>query len=78
MDRHTEVGHAEFWARILFWAEGRAKYQEVGTNLECLRDGRRTKVALMKCIEERGEDRRLVTGRPSVHRAILERSMALF
>ena len=33
LDRDTEVGHAEFGARILFWAEGRAKYQEVGTNL---------------------------------------------
>lgn len=42
------------------------------------RDGKRTKVALMKCIEKSGEDGRLVTGRPSLHRAILERSMALF
>ena len=39
---------------------------------------KRTKVALMKCIEKRGENGRLVTGRPSLHRAILERSMALF
>ena len=78
MDRDKEVGHAEFWARILLWAEGRAKYQEMGTKLECLRDGRRTKVALMKRIEKRGKDRRLVTGRPSLHRAILVRSMALF
>lgn len=78
MDRDNEEGHAEIWARILFWAEGSAKYQEVGKNLECLRDGKRTKVALMKCIEKSGEDGRLVTGRPSLHRAILERSMALF
>ena len=78
MDRDKEVGHAEFWARILFWAEGRAKYQEVRTKLQCLRDGRRAKVALMKRIEKRRKDRRLGTGRPSLHRAILERSMALF
>ena len=39
---------------------------------------KRTKVALMKCIEKRGENGRLVTGRPSLHRAILERSMVLF
>lgn len=75
--RHRS-GSCRVWGKDSVLGRGQGKIPGGRNKPECLRDGRRTKVALMKRIEERGEDRRLVTGRPSVHRAILERSMALF
>lgn len=56
----------------------KCKSHERGTNLECLRNSRKTKVAAMERTERREEARRRETGRPSRNRAWPGKTFDLF